>query len=62
MRSAGIVESERDGREVRYRVSDPDVIVACSVMRGVLERRLARLAGLTDLTDDHAGLHRPVPA
>jgi hypothetical protein len=37
------VEAERDGREVRYRLADPDVMVACGVMRGVLERRLTRL-------------------
>jgi ArsR family transcriptional regulator len=46
LRAAGVVEAERDGREVRYRLADPDVIVACGVMRGVLERRLSRLAGL----------------
>ena len=40
LRAAGIVEAERDGREVRYRLADPDVMVACGVMRGVLERRL----------------------
>jgi DNA-binding transcriptional ArsR family regulator len=43
MRAAGIVEAERDGREVRYRLADPDVMVACSLMRSVLERRLTRL-------------------
>jgi ArsR family transcriptional regulator len=43
LRTAGIVEAERDGREVRYRLSDPDVTVACALMRGVLERRLTRL-------------------
>jgi ArsR family transcriptional regulator len=47
MRTAGVVEAERSGREVRYRISDPDVIVACGLMRGVLERRFDRLAGLT---------------
>jgi ArsR family transcriptional regulator len=46
LRAAGVVEAERDGREVRYRLADPDVIVACGVMRRVLERRLSRLAGL----------------
>jgi ArsR family transcriptional regulator len=46
MRAAGIVEAERDGREVRYRLADPEVIVACGIMRRVLERRLARLANL----------------
>lgn len=46
LRSAGLVDAERDGREVRYRLSDPDVMVACDVMRRVLERRLGRLASL----------------
>lgn len=50
MRTAGIVEAERVGREVRYRLSDADVTVACSVMRGVLERRLQRLAALSVTT------------
>ncbi len=46
MRTAGIVEAERDGREVRYRLADYDVIKACGLMRGVLERRLSRLSQL----------------
>ncbi len=53
LRAAGIVEAERDGREVRYRLADPDVIVACNVMRGVLQRRLTRL-GLLSLHDQTA--------
>ena len=36
MRAAGIVEAQRDGREVRYRLTDPEVIDACDLMRGVL--------------------------
>lgn len=47
LRSAGLVEAERDGREVRYRLTDPDVITACAVMRGVLQRRLSRLGRLS---------------
>ena len=46
MRTAGIVEAERDGREVRYRLTDHDVIQACDLMRQVLERRLSRLGQL----------------
>ena len=46
LRGAGIVEAERDGREVRYRLADPDVMVACALMRSVLERRLTRLGGM----------------
>ena len=33
LRSAGLVEAERNGREVRYRLADPDVMVACGLMR-----------------------------
>jgi ArsR family transcriptional regulator len=44
MRSAGVVEAERDGREVRYRLADPEIMVACETMRGVLMRRLSRIS------------------
>jgi DNA-binding transcriptional ArsR family regulator len=49
LRAAGLVEAERDGREVRYRLADPEIIVACNVMRGVLQRRLTRLGRLSHL-------------
>ena len=52
MRAAGIVEPERDGREVRYRLTDPDVIRACDLMRGVLARRLDRLGRLAMPAND----------
>ena len=48
MRSTGLVETERNGREIRYRIADPDVLVACDVMRHVLQRRLDRLSRLAD--------------
>jgi DNA-binding transcriptional ArsR family regulator len=47
LRASGLVESERDGREVRYRLTDPDVITACALMRAVLQRRLSRLGRLS---------------
>lgn len=47
LRAAGLVESLRDGREVRYQLTDKDVITACAVMRGVLQRRLSRLGRLS---------------
>jgi DNA-binding transcriptional ArsR family regulator len=59
MRAAGIVEAQRDGREVRYRLADTDVVVACSVMRGVLQRRLNRLAELSNGTGN--AIDRPTP-
>ncbi|MEP7081702.1 MAG: metalloregulator ArsR/SmtB family transcription factor [Chloroflexota bacterium] len=46
LRTTGIVLAERDGREVRYRLADPDVMVACDLMRRVLERQLARLGAM----------------
>jgi DNA-binding transcriptional ArsR family regulator len=47
MRAAGVLDAERSGREIRYRLADPDIIRACGLMRGALERRLVRLAQLT---------------
>lgn len=46
LRGAGIVEAERDGRGVRYRLADPDVMIACNLMRAVLQRRMTRLGAL----------------
>ena len=50
LRASGLVDADRDGREVRYRLTDPDVMVACDIMRGVLERRLRRLAQLSPMS------------
>ena len=55
----GIVEAERAGREVRYRLSDPGIVAACELMRGVLGRRLARLAGLLGRVADRPRARRP---
>lgn len=46
LRSSGLVEVERNGREIRYRLTDPEVMVACSIMRGFLERRINDLSGV----------------
>ncbi len=53
MRGAGLVEARRDGRAVRYRLSDPQILVACGLMRAVLVRRLSRLGDLA------AAAHEP---
>lgn len=60
LRNAGLVEADRHGREIRYGLVDPEVMVACDVMRGVLQRRLARLARLasTEPTTQLAPLGR----
>jgi ArsR family transcriptional regulator len=59
MRAAGLVEGEREGREVHYRLADPDIIVACDIMKGVLQRRIARLA---DMSAEHPANNHSAPA
>jgi ArsR family transcriptional regulator len=39
---AGVVEQRRDGRQVHYRLSHPEIHEACCIMRSVLYRRLKR--------------------
>jgi DNA-binding transcriptional ArsR family regulator len=46
LRTAGLVEAVRDGREVRYKLSDPEIVAACDLMRQVLIRRIARLGDM----------------
>lgn len=46
LRAKGIVEAERQVREVRYRPVDPDVIVACGLMHGTSLKDRPRLADL----------------
>ena len=58
LRTAGLVDAERVGREVRYRLTDPDVMVACGVLRSVLERRLSRLGRIAALSRGSAS-HLP---
>ena len=38
----GIVEARRDGRQIFYRLTDPDIQKACSIMSSILYRRLKR--------------------
>ncbi|MEO8639573.1 MAG: metalloregulator ArsR/SmtB family transcription factor [Chloroflexota bacterium] len=62
LRGAGIVEAERTGREVRYRLADADVMVACGLMRAVLERRLTRLGEIATGATAASGLASPAAA
>ena len=62
MRAAGVVEAKRNGREVRYRLVDPNVIVACDLLRSVLERRLTRLGEMAAGTVGPATSTAPSPA
>ena len=36
----GIVESRREGRTISYRLTDPEIHKACTIMRSILYRRL----------------------
>jgi ArsR family transcriptional regulator, virulence genes transcriptional regulator len=36
----GIVESRKEGRQIYYRLTDPEITKACAVMRSILYRRL----------------------
>jgi len=36
----GIVECRRDGRQLFYRLTDPEIHKACAIMRSILYRRL----------------------
>lgn len=46
LRAVGLVEATRDGRYVRYRLTDPDILEACDLMRAVIVRRLSALGNL----------------
>jgi DNA-binding transcriptional ArsR family regulator len=36
----GIIEARREGRQLYYRLTDPEIHKACSLMRSILYRRL----------------------
>ena len=61
MRAAGVVEADREGREVRYRLADPEIIVACEMMRGVLARRLTRISLAASRTSGELVAERTAP-
>jgi ArsR family transcriptional regulator len=46
MRSAGLVAASREGRTVWYELTDPEILLACDLMRDVLVRRLSALGNL----------------
>jgi DNA-binding transcriptional ArsR family regulator len=62
LRSAGLVDATRDGRAVRYRLSDPEIGAACALMRTVLVRRLSRLGDLAAAAGRRGGTTTPTPA
>lgn len=46
LRAVGIVEATRDGRFVRYELTDPRILTACDLMRTVIVRRLSALGSI----------------
>jgi ArsR family transcriptional regulator len=54
LRAVGLVDVERNGREMRYQLSDPQVMVACSIMRGFLVRRISQLSTVAVLAGAEA--------
>ena len=63
MRSVGLVEADRDGRSVRYRLADAQILAACALMREVIVRRLSALGSIAAaarrLDLESAALPRP---
>jgi ArsR family transcriptional regulator len=62
LRGVGLVEPVREGREVRYRLADPEIVAACGIMRQVLIRRIARLGDLAASYESQIEASTPVTA
>jgi len=61
LRTAGLVEAVRTGREVRYQLVDPEIVAACDLMRQVLIRRMARMGDMAaSYTSQTAAPHDPI--
>ncbi|MBP1598350.1 MAG: ArsR family transcriptional regulator [Acidobacteria bacterium] len=48
---AGIVDLRREGRQVYYRLSHPEIHEACAIMRSILHRRLKKEGRLASAMD-----------
>ncbi len=55
------MEATRDGRAVRYRLADPEILAACDLMRSVIVRRLSALGSLAAAADDMRPRTQPTP-
>jgi len=62
MRGAGVVEGDRMGRVVRYRLADPNIVRACGLMREVLQRRVLRLAEMYGIASGGQATDQPAMA
>jgi len=62
MRAVGLVDSTRDGRCMRYQLTDPEILGACDVMRAVIVRRLSALGSLAAAASTAAVTTTTVPS
>jgi ArsR family transcriptional regulator len=64
MRAAGLVDATRDGRAIRYRLADPEILAACALMRDVIVRRLSAMGSLAAAAGDRDAyaLASPMPS
>jgi ArsR family transcriptional regulator len=60
MRTVGLVEPLRDGREVSYRLTDAEIVVACQIMASVLRRHHQRYVGALEPADSRQAA--PIPS
>jgi DNA-binding transcriptional ArsR family regulator len=56
MRAAGLIERDREGPGVRYRLADQDYVEACRIMHDAIRRRMARLAEASAVRGDGDGV------
>lgn len=62
LRAVGVVEANRAGRSVSYRISDDELVTACDLLRSVLVRRLTFLGGLAAAAEQNAHYMHPSTA
>jgi DNA-binding transcriptional ArsR family regulator len=64
MRAAGLVDATREGRAIRYRLADPEILAACALMRDVIVRRLSAMGSLAAAVGDREMpvITTPMPA
>jgi DNA-binding transcriptional ArsR family regulator len=59
MRGVGLVVATREGRTVWYELTDPEILLACDLMRAVLVRRLSALGNLAVAATARDTIGRP---
>ncbi len=62
LRSAGLVDGQREGASVRYRLAEPAIIDACDIVESIVDRRLVDRAVRAARTANTATAANPVAA